>query len=38
MLRWGSGPLDEDLVGKFDIVLCADWLVFLMVFMKIYDF
>ncbi|XP_052770228.1 calmodulin-lysine N-methyltransferase-like [Mya arenaria] len=28
LLRWGSGPLDADLAGKFDIVLCADCLFF----------
>ncbi|XP_033734435.1 calmodulin-lysine N-methyltransferase-like [Pecten maximus] len=28
MLRWGSGPVEESLVEKFDIILCADCLFF----------
>ena len=25
VLRWGSGPLDPDLIEHFDVILCADW-------------
>lgn len=28
MLRWGCGPVQDDLVEKFDLVLCADCLFF----------
>ncbi|OWF54337.1 Calmodulin-lysine N-methyltransferase [Mizuhopecten yessoensis] len=28
MLRWGDGPVEESLVDKFDIILCADCLFF----------